>query len=127
MSIHVCCDETVPMQASIHTHLFVGAGMNKHEKAALQKLTVELCKQMNPDDMRPSLLAKKMLTYDQNERLGAMSSMREKSMFILQLVPTKGSKAFELFVESLQETSDENPTHASLAAMLLDSVADSCR
>ena len=99
--------------------------MNKHEKAALQKFTVELCKQMNPDELRPPLLAKKMLTFDQNERLGTLPTTREKSMFILQLVPTKGSKAFELFVESLQETSDENPAHASLAAMLIDSVADS--
>ena len=96
--------------------------MNKYEKAALQKCTVELCKMMNPDDLRPSLLARKMLTFDQSERLSTMATTREKTMFILQLVPTKGSKAFELFVESLQETSDENPTHASLAAMLLDSI-----
>lgn len=96
--------------------------MNKHQKDAMCKFTVELCKQMNPEDLRPTLFAKKMLTSDENERLGVMSTTREKNLYILQLVPCKGSRAFELFIASLQETSDENPAHAELVSMLMDSL-----
>lgn len=87
----------------------------------LQKFTVELSRHMNPDDMKRSLFAKQMLTPDELERLGLPNmTTRDKNMFILTKVPGKGRQAFELFVDSLKETSEENPAHLELVELITD-------
>ena len=81
----------------------------------LQKHTVDLVKNMNPDLLRPVLFEKRLLTRDESEQLALPGkTTQDKNMFILQQIPTKGTKAFDLFLESLQETAAEHPTHAEL-------------
>lgn len=94
--------------------------MDPNQRRALQKCTVELVNDMNPKALRVALYAKKMLTPDEVERLQLpVMTSRDQNMFILQKVPTKGSRAFDLFVDCLQETSEENPIHEELAEQLV--------
>lgn len=75
---------------------------------------------MNPDLLRPVLYGKKLLTSDEAERLSLPGqTTRDKNMFILQQIPTKGSRAFELFLEALQETIEEEPVHSELLDAIL--------
>ena len=94
--------------------------MDRLKKLALQKCTVELVRDLNPDLIRGSLFSRHMLTRDEMERLGLpVMTTRDKNHLILQVLPTKGRNAFDLFVESLQDTSRENPTHQDLADTLV--------
>ena len=89
--------------------------MDPLKRRALQQLTVELVNNMNPDQLRPHLFQKCLLTRDEQERvsLPVMTTM-DKNMFILQRIPSKGSDAFDLFVECLQETVEAVPAHQQL-------------
>ena len=89
--------------------------MEPGKSRLLQKHTVDLVKSMNPDLLRPVLFQKHLLTRDESEQLALPGkTTQDKNMFILQQIPTKGTKAFDLFLESLQETADEHPPHAEL-------------
>lgn len=94
--------------------------MDPRKRRALQRLTVELCRDMNPEDMKRALFAKQLLTMDELERIDLPThTTRDKNMFILQRIPTKGAKAFDIFINCLQETSRENPPHNDLIRDLL--------
>lgn len=89
----------------------------------LQRHTVELSRDMNPDDMKRSLFEKEMLTLNELQRLGlpTMTTL-DKNMFILAKIPSKGRQAFDLFVQCLIETSEENPVHKELVTKILTEV-----
>ena len=97
---------------------------NRHEEdklRALRKCTVELCSKMNPDAMKVALYAKQMLTSDDVDRLGLpIMTKKDKIMFILTKIPSKGLRAFDYFIEALESTSDENPAHNELVDQLLN-------
>ena len=94
--------------------------MDTNKRLALQRLTVELSRDMNPNDMQTALHAKQMLTRDEMERLSLpVMTTREKNMFILSKVPSKGRRAFDLFVDCLQETAESNPVHKELIDQLV--------
>ena len=80
---------------------------------------------MNPDDMRVALFAKQMLTSDEVEQL-SMPGMtrRDKNMFILLKIPSKGVRAFDFFVDCLQKTAEENPRHHELVGQLLSKLRE---
>ena len=100
--------------------------MDPQKRRALQRMTVELCQHMNPDDMKRVLFSKQMLTPDELERVDLPThTTRDKNMFILQRIPTKGMRAFDLFIDSLQETSASNPVHGDLVQQLLREVNNS--
>lgn len=89
--------------------------MDAGKRKLLQKHTVSLVKHMNPELLRPVLFAKKLLTPDEAERLTLPGqTTRDKNMFILQQIPTKGRRAFDLFIEALQETMEDQPSHSEL-------------
>ncbi len=50
------------------------------------------------------------------------STRKDKNMFILQKIPTKGMRAFDIFVTCLQETSLDNPVHEDLIVSLMREV-----
>ncbi len=86
----------------------------------LKQFTVELTDFMNPEDMKRSLFAKQLLTADELERV-SLSHMttRDKNMFILAKLPSKGRQAFDLFMDCLRETADENPAHLDLVSQIM--------
>lgn len=90
---------------------------------ALKRCTVELCRDMNPDAMKVELYAKKMLTSDEVERIGLpIMTTKDKNLFILQKIPSKGVRAFDYFIDALKSTSEENPSHTELMELLLRQV-----
>lgn len=94
--------------------------MDEKKKKALQQLHVELVNGMNPEAMKDALFAKELLTRDEFERTGLLyMTVRDKNVFILQRIPTKGKDAFDLFVDCLQDTSQENPSHRELYSKLI--------
>jgi len=93
----------------------------KKKLRMLKKCTPYLMKTMNPDSMLPALFSKDLLNSDEMERLNQPhQTTRDKNLFIILAVPKKGSGAFDLFVESLKETSEENPAHNELIRLLLN-------
>lgn len=94
--------------------------MDPQKRRTLQKCTVELVRDMNPEAMKGALFAKQMLTPDEVDRLGLPTmTRRDKNLFILQKIPSKGMRAFEYFIDCLQNTSEENPVHVELVEQLL--------
>ncbi len=85
----------------------------------LKQYTVELTDYMNPEDMKRSLFAKQLLTADELERV-SLSHMttRDKNMFILTRLPSKGRQAFDLFMDCLKETGVTNPAHLNLVSQI---------
>ena len=71
--------------------------------------------------MKQVLFAHKLLTMDELERLSLpIMTRRDKNMFILQKVPTKGRNAFDYFIDCLQSTAEANPVHLQLIKQLMD-------
>ena len=90
---------------------------------AVRACTVELCRDMNTGDLTAALYAKGLLTTDEVEMLGLpIKTNREKNLYIVTKLPSKGSKAFEMFVECLKSTSEENPVHNDLVQLILQSL-----
>lgn len=94
--------------------------MDPKKRRVLQKFTVELTRDMNPEDMKRVLFAKQMLTQDELDRLSLpIMTRRDKNLFILQKIPSKGSRAFDFFIDCLQTTADENPVHQDLVETMM--------
>lgn len=93
--------------------------MEERKKQALRLCHVDLIKNMNPDDMKHALFARKLLTPDELERLSLPQTTKDKNTFILQQIPRKGRDAFDLFVDCLQDTVGENPAHQELYISLI--------
>lgn len=95
------------------------SGDEEKKRRALKKCTVELCRDMNPEDLKRALFAKNLLTSNELERLSLpIMTTKEKNLFILMKIPSKGPGAFDSFVEALQATSEENPSHDELVHLL---------
>ena len=87
----------------------------------LRKCCPQLVKFMNPDSLCPVLFSKELLNSDELERLSKFEkTTRDKILFIVLTIPTKGTGAFSRFIDSLRETSEENPAHNELIRLLLN-------
>ena len=87
---------------------------------------MELGRDMNPDDMKAVLYAKGVLTTDEMDRLELPTmTTKDKNIFILLKIPSKGLDAFGIFIDALQATSKENPAHQELIDLLLAAVNNS--
>lgn len=99
--------------------------MNAAERKSLQRATVHLVKNMNPNSLKTVMFACNLLNQDELERIDLPDkTTRDKNLFIIKTLPTKGSRAFGLFLNCLQQTSAENPVHLELKQLLEDGVAD---
>ena len=96
----------------------------EHRKMkAVRECTVDLCRDINTDDLTAALYAKGLLTTDEVERLGLpIMTTREKNLYIVTKLPSKGPKAFDYFVDALQATSEENPAHSDLVDLLMKAI-----
>ena len=62
---------------------------------------------------------------DELERIDLPTmTTRDKNLFLLKVLPTKGSRAFALLLRCLEETSRENPAHLELKQKLEDGLDD---
>ena len=78
---------------------------------------------MNPDDMKGALYSCQLLTADELERVGLPTmTHRDKNMFILMKLPSKGRQAFDLFVDCLKDTAEDNPAHLELVKQIMSAV-----
>ena len=99
--------------------------MNLTEGKSLQAATVELVNNMDPNTMKCVMFSKELLNLDELERIDLPSmTTRDKNLFILKVLFTKGSRAFALFLRCLEETSRENPAHLELKKKLEDGLDD---
>lgn len=93
---------------------------DRRKLKVIRKCFVELCRGMNPEDLKGALFAKNMLTSNEMDRLALpIMTPREKNTFILMKLESKGSGAFDSFVDALQATSEENPSHSELVTLLV--------
>jgi len=96
---------------------------NEAKLRVLRRFTVDLCKNMNPDDLKVAMFAKNLLTADDLERNSLPNkTTRDKNMFILMKLPSTGRDGFDLFMECLKETGEENPAHLELLTKIMAEV-----
>ena len=101
-------------------------GEERRKQRALRECTVELCRDMNTEDLTEALYAKGVLTTNEVERIRLpVTTTREKNLFILTKLPSKGPKAFDYFVDALQATSRDNPAHSELVDRLMQALNNS--
>lgn len=99
--------------------------MNSAQRQSLRAATVELVSNMDPNTLKHSMFAKNLLNLDELERIDLPTmTTRDKNLFILKVLPTKGSQAFAIFLTCLEETSRENPAHLELKQKLEDGIED---
>ena len=76
---------------------------------------------MDPNALKVVMFSRNLLNADEMERIDLPTmTTRDKNLFILKVLPTKGSKAFGLFLGCLKETSRDNPAHLELIQKLED-------
>ena len=93
---------------------------DRRKLKVIRKCFVELCRGMNPEDLKGALFARNMLTSNEMDRLALpIMTPKEKNTFILMKLESKGSGAFDSFVDALEATSQENPAHSELVALLV--------
>lgn len=97
----------------------------KKKLAALRKCTVQLSESMNPEDTMIALHAKNMLTKSELEELRIPQSTKNRNLTILLKIPTKGMDGFDYFVDALQATSKDNPSHQELVDLLMRTLNNS--
>ncbi len=68
--------------------------MDPHRRRALQRLTVELCRDMNPEDMKRALFSKQLLTADELDRIDLPVNTRYVECFSLLLLLLVDHTAF---------------------------------
>ena len=99
--------------------------MNSTERQSLRAATVELVNNMDPNTLKHVMFSRNLLNMDELERIDLPTmTTRDKNLFILKTLPTKGSRAFALFLRCLEETSRENPAHLELKQKLEDGLDD---
>ena len=93
--------------------------MNSEQRKSLREATVQLVDNMDPNSLKHVMYARKLLNGDELERIDLPNmTTKDKNLFIIKTLPTKGSRAFGLFLGCLEETGRENPAHLELKQLL---------
>lgn len=99
--------------------------MNSAQRTSLRAATVQLVNNMDPNALKHVMYAKNLLNLDEFERIDLPTmTTKDKNMFIIRVLPTKGARAFALFLNCLEETGRENPAHLELRQLLEDGLGD---
>lgn len=99
--------------------------MNSAQRTSLRVATVELVNNMDPNSLKHTMFSKNLLNFDELERIDLPNmTTKDKNLFILRVLPTKGSQAFALFLSCLEETGRDNPAHLELKQKLEDGLAE---
>ncbi|XP_075040686.1 death domain-containing protein CRADD-like [Mixophyes fleayi] len=78
--------------------------MDPKHRDLLKKLRLELCLQALADGLVPHyLLQEGLITCDQLEEINSQVTSQRRTMKLLDILPTRGPKAFEIFLDSLTE------------------------
>ena len=98
--------------------------MEKFHDKILKDYLEAISSTLNLSCLLPKLLNKQLLTDIEYERLGSSNSTeREKNVQFLQILRTKGSTAFQKFLEALREE-DEHLGHVDLHKKLSKAAAE---
>ncbi|XP_075690372.1 death domain-containing protein CRADD-like [Rhinoderma darwinii] len=78
--------------------------MDPQHQDILRRLRLELCSQGLADGLVPQyLFQERIITSDQLEDITSQATSQRRAMKLLDILPTRGPKAFEVFLESLSE------------------------
>ncbi len=94
--------------------------MLKSHRKILLKNRVDLVRDLEPNDLVNFLYQDDILSENDVELLKAESTRKKRAEMFLDLIPRKGPKAFDAFIESLRQ---ENGTKHLAEALLADSDA----
>ncbi|KAJ7397449.1 hypothetical protein BTVI_135204 [Pitangus sulphuratus] len=78
--------------------------MDARDKQLLRSLRIELCTEVLVDGLVIQYLYQEgILTDSHVQEIKAQTTSQRKTMMLLDILPTRGPKAFEVFLDSLQE------------------------
>lgn len=78
--------------------------MDARDKQVLRSLRLELCAELLVDGVIIQFLYQEgILTENHVQEIRSQVTNQRKTMMLLDILPTRGPKAFETFLESLQE------------------------
>ncbi|XP_025027243.1 death domain-containing protein CRADD [Python bivittatus] len=78
--------------------------MDARDKQVLRSLRLELCAELLVEGLVIQYLyQEEILTDDHMQEIRAQVTNQRKTLMLLDILPTRGPKAFEAFLESLQE------------------------
>ncbi|KAH0616744.1 hypothetical protein JD844_028113 [Phrynosoma platyrhinos] len=78
--------------------------MDARDKQVLRSLRLELCAELLVDGLVIQYLYQEgILTENDVQEIRAQLTNQRKTMMLLDILPARGPKAFETFLESLQE------------------------
>ncbi|KAL8221687.1 UNVERIFIED_CONTAM: hypothetical protein K2H54_074354 [Gekko kuhli] len=84
-----------------HLHLIL---MDARDKKVLRSLRLELCAELLVEGLIIQYLYQEgILTENHIQEIRSQLTNHRKTMMLLDILPTRGPKAFETFLESLQE------------------------
>ncbi|CAN9515729.1 unnamed protein product [Ophioblennius macclurei] len=89
--------------------------MDETHRNILRRNRINLVRELNPSAVYDSLLEKGVFTQDMIEEIQISGTRRDQASHLVRDLETRGSRAFPLFLECLQETGQ-----LSLAAILLN-------
>ncbi|XP_064010913.1 death domain-containing protein CRADD [Pogoniulus pusillus] len=84
--------------------LQLGCQMDARDKQLLRSLRLELCTEVLVDGVVTQYLYQEgILTDSHVQEIKAQTTTQRRTMMLLDILPSRGPKAFEVFLESLQE------------------------
>ncbi|XP_041467663.1 uncharacterized protein LOC121418027 [Lytechinus variegatus] len=86
--------------------------MTTKHREILQKATPDLLNDLHADDIMPHLLADMIITSQDAAKINAKATPRDKVSALLDIIPTRGDKAYGSFMECLKKM--EGSTHLYL-------------
>lgn len=92
------------MSSKLATHIFFFLRMDAKDKQVLRFLRLELCADLLVEGLIIQYLyQEEILTDNHVQEIRAQVTNQRKTLVLLDILPTRGPKAFEAFLESLQE------------------------
>ncbi|KAG7520153.1 caspase-9 [Solea senegalensis] len=82
--------------------------MEEKHKQILQRNRIYLVTDMNPKDLYDGLIEKRVFTHDMIDEIKSAGTRRDQARQLVRDLETRGSRAFPLFLECLQETGQQN-------------------
>ena len=77
--------------------------MEKFHRDVLQACRVEFCNDLDVDPVLDQLCAENLLTIDDTERLKYQKTPKSQRRYLLDILPSKGPRAYSKFKEVLSE------------------------
>ncbi|KAM6291724.1 death domain-containing protein CRADD isoform 1-T4 [Porphyrio hochstetteri] len=96
--------EAAQLAAAMEELRRAGCQMDARDKQLLRSLRLELCTEVLVDGIVIQYLYQEgILTDSHVQEIKAQTTSQRKTMMLLDILPTRGPKAFDVFLDSLQE------------------------